>query len=103
MQAVADELRVVVDALVAAPLDGRSAVELQEQIAAVGPQLARLTAHEIGRYMGLSHNVEVDPRWRDGIDDSDASPANLMFYSELGGTDLSPGQRAILQRSPVLR
>lgn len=65
--------------------------------------LARLTAHEIARYMGLYHNVEVDPQWRDKIEDSDDSPNNLMFYSELGGTDLSPGQREILTRSAVLR
>ncbi|MEJ7603272.1 MAG: hypothetical protein WKG01_35620 [Kofleriaceae bacterium] len=65
--------------------------------------LARLTAHEMARYMGLYHNVEPDPQWRDKIDDSDASPTNLMFYSELGGTELSPGQREILKRSPVLR
>ena len=40
---------------------------------------------------------------RDPIPDSDDSPDNLMFYSELGGTDLSPGQREILTRSGVLR
>ncbi len=71
-------------------------------------QLARLTAHELARYMGLSHNVELatDPQganWRDMIDDSDASDNNLMFFSELGGTDISPGQRDILTRSGVLR
>ncbi len=71
-------------------------------------QLARLTAHELGRYMGLYHNVEhttssTNIPWRDHIDDSDDSPTNLMFYSELGGTDLSPGQREILTRSGVLR
>lgn len=66
-------------------------------------ELARLTAHEIARYMGLAHNVELDPRWRDAIPDSDDSPSNLMFFSEVGGTELSPGQRDILTRSPVLR
>lgn len=66
-------------------------------------ELARLTAHEIARYMGLSHNVELDARWRDAIPDSDDSPNNLMFFSEVGGTELSPGQRDILTRSPVLR
>ena len=66
-------------------------------------ELARLTAHEIARYMGLYHNVEVDTRWQDPIIDSNASPANLMFYSELGGTELSTGQLDILTRSPVLR
>ncbi|MBA3395580.1 MAG: hypothetical protein H0T89_23225 [Deltaproteobacteria bacterium] len=68
-------------------------------------QLARLTAHEIGRYMGLYHNVELDPRWTDPIADTDdiESKNNLMFFSELGGEELSPGQRNILTRSPVLR
>jgi hypothetical protein len=70
-------------------------------------QLARLTAHEIARYMGLYHNVEFGAtqanNLRDPIADSDDSPDNLMFYSELGGTVLSHGQRDILTRSPVLR
>lgn len=67
-------------------------------------QLARLTAHEIARYMGLHHNVEPDARWHDPIDDSDTSPSNLMFYSELSnGTELSSGQRDILMRSAILR
>lgn len=69
-------------------------------------QLARLTAHEIARYMGLSHNRELDgdgTLWLDPIDDSDDSEQNLMFFSELGGTQISPGQRDILSRSGVLR
>lgn len=71
------------------------------------PQLARLTAHEIARYMGLYHNVAQDPlvpsmMHTDPISDSDQSITNLMFYSELGGTDLSPGQADILSRSAVL-
>lgn len=65
-------------------------------------QLARLTAHEIAHYMGLYQNVEIGGQ-QDGIGDSDASTHNLMFYSELGGTTLSAGQREILRRSPVLR
>ena len=70
-------------------------------------QLARLTAHEIARYMGLSRNVELDSTgkaWLDMIDDNDANPSNnLMFYSEVGGVDITPGQRDILSRSGVLR
>lgn len=65
-------------------------------------EVARLTAHEIARYMGLYDNVEIDQNV-DPILDSDTSSSNLMFYSELGGTDLSNGQRDILSRSPVLR
>jgi hypothetical protein len=65
-------------------------------------QVARLTAHELARYMGLYDNVDLDGHL-DPIDDSDQTSTNLMFYSELGGTDLSDGQRDILTRSPVLR
>ena len=67
------------------------------------PELARVAAHEIARYMGLYNNVEIDQVHVDPISDSDESSSNLMFYSELGGTDLSPGQRAILSHSVVLR
>jgi hypothetical protein len=69
-------------------------------------QLARIMSHELSLYMGLYNNVEVDASHRDLIpdNDSDADPSrNLMFYSELGGTELSEGQRYILSRSPVLR
>lgn len=70
-------------------------------------QLARLTAHELARYMGLYHNVELEvaqhPSWRDPISDSDEASANLMFFSEIGGIELSAGQREILTRSAVLR
>lgn len=67
--------------------------------------LARLTAHEVARYMGLYDNVEIDPTHTDPIHDNDVQDpsTNLMFYSELGGNALSPDQRDILTRSPVLR
>ncbi len=65
--------------------------------------VARLTAHELARFMGLYNNVEIDPTQVDPISDSDTSSSNLMFYSQNGGTDLSPGQRDILGRSAVLR
>ncbi len=67
--------------------------------------LARLTAHELARYMGLYNNVELGhPDEQDPIADSDTSDNNLMFYSEDNdsGIELSPGQRDILQRSAVL-
>ncbi len=72
------------------------------------PQLARITAHELALYMGLYNNIAVDPSEpsllrNDPIPDSDMSSGNLMFYSELGGSDLSEGQRYILSRNPVLR
>jgi hypothetical protein len=66
-------------------------------------ELARLTSHEIARYMGLYDNVEIDAAHTDPISDSDSASTNLMFYSELGGTELSPGQRDVLSRSGVLR
>jgi hypothetical protein len=77
-------------------------------------QLARLTAHELGRYMGLYHNVELGfanhPTWRDQIDGDDpvAAPAdNLMYYAEPVDVThdlpaISNGQRQILVLSPVL-
>lgn len=73
--------------------------------------LARLTAHEIARYMGLYHNVELEIagyKWRDLIDDNNSDDPsvnrnNLMFFSELGGSELSGGQREMLSRSAVLR
>src|SRR5262249_5520805 len=45
--------------------------------------VARITMHEIGRYMGLYHNVELEvahhPLWRDQIDDNDAEdPRNNL-------------------------
>ena len=47
-------------------------------------QLARLTTHELARYMGLYHNVELatttHPAWRDQIDDSNDDKANVMAY-----------------------
>jgi hypothetical protein len=71
-------------------------------------QLARIAAHEMALYMGLYNNVEVDVDQPDvlhydAIPDSEATETNLMFYSELGGSELSEGQRYILSRSPVLR
>jgi hypothetical protein len=64
--------------------------------------LARVTAHQLAQYMGLFRNREpagaLDP-----IPDSDDNPSNLMFYSEFGGTTLSPGQAQVLRRYPGLR
>jgi len=83
------------------------------------PAMARLTAHELARYMGLYHNVELEtpqhPTWRDPLGDSDDSSNNLMYFSERfdpstgagirlsAGSELSPEQRQILTRSAVLR
>jgi hypothetical protein len=66
-------------------------------------ELARLTAHEIARYMGLFNNVGIESTQIDPISDTDMSSSNLMFYSELGGTVLTDGQKQVLRRSAVLR
>ena len=66
------------------------------------PQLARTAAHEIAGYLGLYPNRDID----DGLDlisDTADDSENLMFYSELGGTALTPGQGRIMERSPALR
>jgi len=69
--------------------------------------LARLTAYEIARYMGLYHNVELEtalhPTWRDPIGDSDDTSENLLYFSETGGTALTADQGKLLSRSAVLR
>jgi hypothetical protein len=76
------------------------------------PEVARLTAHAIGHYMGLYHNVEPPdpvlgpkaPPWQDLAPDTDGSPSNLMYYSSThGGADLTVDQTYTLSRSPVLR
>ena len=71
------------------------------------PQLARTTARELARYMGLFANVEHDALsdvlHRDLIPDTNSDPSNLMFNSELGGTELTDGQRFVLTRSPALK
>ena len=75
-------------------------------------ELARITTRELARYMGLYPNIEEEfvlpdltkPEIRrDPIVDSDDSSTNLMYNSELGGSELSDGQRFVLTRSPVLR
>jgi hypothetical protein len=79
-------------------------------------QIARLTAHELARYMGLYHNIELEfgnhPTWRDQIntdDDAGGDPTdNLMYYAEPLDANhdlpvISSGQRQILVRSAVLR
>lgn len=76
------------------------------------PAVARLTAHAIGHYMGLYHNVEPrdpvqgpnDPPWQDLVPDTDASATNLMYFSQIhGGSDITVDQTYTLSRSPVLQ
>ena len=66
------------------------------------PALARLTAHELARYMGLYDNVDAGGH-HDPLVDTDESASNLMFFSELGGHDISSDQLSVLRKSAVLR
>lgn len=64
--------------------------------------LARVTSHTIAGQMGLWNNR--DPQGvKDPISDSDTMPANLMFFGERGGEELSPGQTRVLGLYPGLR
>ena len=66
--------------------------------------LARITAHALGRHLGLYRNREPDPETADDpLVDSPTSEDNLMYWGERGGTALSFEQREIVRRSPVLR
>ena len=66
--------------------------------------LARLTARELARYMGLYDTVGLtQPTSTDPISDTTTDATNLMFPSEHQGTDISTKQRDILRRSGVLR
>ena len=63
-------------------------------------QVARIAAYELAHYMGLFD--DVDPNNTPDPLGTGSSTDNLMFYSELGGTDLTPDQRNILERSAVM-
>ncbi|MCA9678471.1 MAG: hypothetical protein KC464_25820 [Myxococcales bacterium] len=65
-------------------------------------QLARTTAHELARSLGLQRSVEPDGHL-DALIDTDDTPQNLMYFSESGGTNLSLGQRQVLRVSPAMR
>jgi hypothetical protein len=65
-------------------------------------ELARIVAHGVGRQMGLYYNRDGEGNL-DAIPDSDDLSSNLMFFSDLGGTALSDGQREVLRRYPGLR
>lgn len=64
--------------------------------------LARTTARQIARYLGLFPTIDatgID----DPIEDTFDSTSNLMYYSDQGGTMLTKGQRDIIAGSPVLQ
>jgi hypothetical protein len=63
--------------------------------------LARTTAHQLARYMGLypTRDLAGVP---DPIEDTDSSADNLMFFAERGRTFITAGQRAVLTTSPAI-
>lgn len=69
--------------------------------------LARTTAHEIGRHLGLFRNKQPAPdptgQYPDTIPDSSSDSQNLMYFGEFGGTVLSEGQKRVLRLYPGLR
>jgi hypothetical protein len=76
------------------------------------PAIARLTAHALGHYMGLYHNVEPrdpvqrpsDPPWQDLVPDTDTSGTNLMYFSQAhAGSDLTADQGNALSWSSALQ
>ena len=64
--------------------------------------LGRLLAHELGHYLGLYHTVESDGT-PDALDDTGTE--NLMHYLPQlsASTGLSPQQRAVVRRHPLVR
>lgn len=67
-----------------------------------GP-LARVLAHEIAHYLGLSHVVNTGlsgTDYPDPLDDTEPGQGNLMAGEGIG---LSPDQAFVLSRSPLLR
>ncbi len=65
-------------------------------------ELARITAHELARSLGLQRNIEPDG-YSDTLADTGSDDDNLMYFSEFGGTTLSTEQVQLLLRSPALR
>ena len=67
--------------------------------------LARSTAHEIARGLGLQRSVEPDG-YEDqltGENGSGYETTNLMYFSDHGGSTLSGDQKEILRRNPVFQ
>ena len=57
----------------------------------------------MGLFANVEHDALSDVLHRDLIPDTNSDPSNLMFNSELGGTELTDGQRFVLTRSPALK
>ncbi len=62
-------------------------------------RLARATAHQIARYMGVPHNVNPEGI-EDNIADTTDSVTNLLHFGENGGTNVSPTQIEMLTSFP---
>jgi hypothetical protein len=84
-------------------------------------RVAQIMAHEIGHYLGLFHVRESLPPCRAGTGPTESAPCapfgggdvladtspsdtrNLMYWSAMGGTTLTAGQRYVLVRSALVR
>lgn len=64
--------------------------------------LAAVLAHEVGHSTGLFHNEESDGS-EDPLTDTPKGRTNLMFWSEEGGTTLSPQQGQVVRGDPKIR
>lgn len=65
-------------------------------------QLARTAGYGIARQLGLSPTIDLGGTL-DPIADSGGDETNLLYGSELGGNDITPGQRFVVQRNPALQ
>jgi len=99
-------LQIVVGGTPGAPLPGTRASGVAISVDSLCYRdwrvLARQSAHAIARHLGLFRNVDPDGG-QDPIADSLATEDNLMHFTELGGTTLSPGQRQMLRLSPEVQ
>lgn len=99
-------LQLVIGGTPGAPLPGTRASGVAISVEALcyrdWRSMARQTAHGIARHLGLFRNVEPDGG-EDPVLDSLPTEDNLLHYSELGGTALSPGQRQLLRLSPEVQ
>jgi hypothetical protein len=68
-----------------------------------GDHLARVLAHEVGHYLGLTHVVDTGrsgASYPDTLDDTEPGRGNLMSGE---GVAITPDQAFVVSRSPLLR